>query len=409
LRQISGTGWNKTEGLRLEISLEIAHFLVSPEGRTALSELAGIKEAEQLSVLTRLRRKWPPEIAGALVEQALLRQRAARLGKFPFPESMFFTSAALEQASGQAVAQYRTSRIAAIIGNGARVLEMGGGIGGDTLALASLFRVTALEQDATRLIFAEANLKACNLQAELKNADIAGFEVEGFAAIFFDPARRSGTGRRIFSVEDYSPPLSTVRRWLEKVPGVAVKISPGVSYDELTGYDCEVEIISERGEVKEAVLWFGNLKSAYRRATLLPGPHTLVYRPDKPEIPSGIPLQFLYEPDGAVIRAGLVEELALLMGGATRKIDPDIAFLTSEDEIDPPFARRFRILESLPWNLKHLNRRLQELEIGQVVIKKRGSPLDPQQLERALKLKGSHSMIVVLTHVMGKPYTILCR
>ena len=94
-------------------------------------------------------------------------------------------------------------------------------------------------------------------------------------ALFFDPARRS-QGRRVFSVRQYQPPLAIIRDWLEQVPALGVKISPGVNLDELAGYDAEVEFISFQGELKEAVMWFGPLKTALRRATILPGEHTLM-------------------------------------------------------------------------------------------------------------------------------------
>jgi len=129
---------------------------------------------------------------------------------------------------------------------------------------------------------------------------------------------------------------------------------------------------------------------------------------EREPVPSGPPLAYLYEPDGAVIRAGLVEELALQVGGL-RKLDPDIAYLTSDSLHQTPFARPFQIRESMPFNLKKLSHRMHQLNIGRVTIKKRGSPLDPQQLERALKLKGDLSLTLILTHVQGKPYVLLCE
>jgi len=390
---------------------EVAEFLTSVEGRAALAEVEtrGVSEATHLSVLTGLRRTFSPEIAGALVQQAMLRQKAARRGKFSQVKAMFFTAEGLEQASSETVAHYRAERMRQFLPTGAKVADFCCSIGGDTLGLARYFSVSGVDLDEARLVFAAANCAAYGVQADFLTEDITKIEVKGYEAIFFDPARRTNEGRRLFSVEDYRPPLSLIKKWLEIVPEVVVKTSPGVDYAELAHYDCEVEIISEEGEVKEAVLWFGKFKQTKRRATLLPGLHSLTYLEEKPAIPVGEPLLYLYEPDGAVIRAGLVEELALQMGGSTRKLDPDIAFLTSNESHDTPFARRFRILESQPWNLKKLNRRLQELKVGKVVVKKRGSPVDPQQLEKALNLKGQGEMTVVLTHVLGQPYVLLCE
>ncbi|MBV9788381.1 MAG: SAM-dependent methyltransferase, partial [Chloroflexi bacterium] len=219
-----------------------------------------------------------------------------------------------------------------------------------------------------------------------------------------DPARRSG-GRRHWQPEDYEPPLSLIETWLPHAAGIGVKVAPGIDYDALP-YDCEVEIVSVAGEVKEAGLWFGALRRATRSAVLLPGGHTLHATPIS-STPVIAPLRYLYEPDGAVIRAHLVEQLAEQIGAA--KIDESIAFLTSDTLAHTPFARAFRVLETMAFNLKRLRSRLRELDVGQVVVKKRGSPIDPQVLEKQLRLQGSQALTIVLTHVQGQPSVILCE
>lgn len=402
-------------------------FLVSDEGAHLLEEISKLqpplRDANFLKHLTVLRKEYPqiaPEIIGAALEVFLLRQRAEASGKFELASRLFFTKSGLEQASSQTIADYRASRFAETLPKNARIADLGCGLGSDSLALARRgFFVTGVDLDGERLIFARTNARVLGLhdQTEFVEQDITTFEVAGFDGIFFDPARRTESGKRLFSVEAYQPPLSLLRQWQPKVPNIAVKISPGVDYAELAEYACEIEIISEAGDVKEAVLWFGDLRSqedsdfVRRRATLLPQKISLTAElrdSSFEEVVVGEPLQYLFEPDGAVIRAGLVEELAHLMGYGTRKIDEDIAFLTSDFPVETAFARRFTIRETLPFNLKKLNRRLQELNVGRVTVKKRGSPLDPQQLEQALKLKGSAHVTLILTHVQGKPFVLIC-
>lgn len=404
------------------MDVEVAAFVLSEEGQTALAGLlnqpASLAQNRQLATLTRLRRQFSPEQAAGLLEVAAARLKASQQEKFSRASAMFFTRTGLEQSSGEAIAAHRAARFAANLLPGCRVADLGCGIGGDSLALAGYFAVTGVDLDPARLLFAEANLAAYGRAANFATlqTDINQFDPAPYQGLFFDPARRTGEGRRIFSVEDYAPPLSIIKKWLPVVPEIAVKIAPGVKYDELAGYECEVEIISERGDVKEAVLWFGRLRSqdtmgrpVARRATLLPGEYTLTNLEDKPPVPVQAPGRYLYEPDGAVIRAGLVEELALQIGAV--KLNEDIAFLTSNRLVETPFARAFEVLESLPFNLKKLNQRLNELGVGRVVVKKRGSPLDPQELERALKLKGprDHEKIVVLTQVLGTHTALICE
>lgn len=404
-----------------------AQFFVSQAGQQLLAEIVGLqpplRDSNFLTWLVALRKKYSalaPENVGAALELHLLRQRAAASAKFARADQMFFTKSGLEQASGEIVANYRASRFAKNLPPNAHIADLGCGIGGDSLALANQkLLVTAVDLDADRLLLAQANaaLYGVQDQIEFQQLDINDFHPLGYDALFFDPARRTEAGKRLFWVEAYRPPLSIIRHWWTHVPNIAVKISPGVDYNDLKDYACEVEIISLDGDVKEAVLWFGALQSRHstatpvtRRATLLPSQLTLTDTLDELEpVAVGAPQNFLYEPDGAVIRAGLVQGLARQMGQSVTKIDQDIAFLTSPEPIATPFARRFTIQETLPFNLKKLNRRLQELSVGHVTIKKRGSPLDPQQLEHALKLKGDLHLTIVLTHVLGKPYILLCH
>jgi hypothetical protein len=127
----------------------------------------------------------------------------------------------------------------------------------------------------------------------------------------FDPARREA-GRRRHSPEAYQPPLNLVLEWLSLWGGMAVKVSPAIDLHSLGPYPCEVEFISLHGELKEASLWFGEFKQGSRRATLLPAGLSLI--PDQTVVlPVQAPGAFLYEPDPAILRAGLVGELGNLL------------------------------------------------------------------------------------------------
>jgi hypothetical protein len=187
---------------------------------------------------------------------------------------------------------------------------------------------------------------------------------------------------------------------------MGVKISPGVKLDELAGYEAEVEFISLDGELKEAVLWFGPLKTAHRRATLLPGPYTLTAAPDS-LLPIREPQAFLYEPDPAILRAGLVTTLGAQLNAA--QLDPDIAYLTSEKLQTTPFARAWAVEDWFPFQLKRLRAYLRERNIGNVTVKKRGSPLVPEALIRDLKLSGENECTIFLTHLRGKAIVVIAQ
>jgi len=384
-----------------------------PSGQEALQAaiLLQPRETDFLRHFQVLCRSFPPDLARAALETAILR-REGRV-KFPFADSMYFTREALEQASAYEISTYRSARYDPFT----CLVDLGCSIGGDSLALASIAPTVGIDRDPLRLVLAQANLAALGLadRANFLHADLQAplpLGSSSHTALFFDPGRRD-QGRRVFSVNAYQPPLRMVSVWQSDFPATGVKISPGVDLAELATYDAEVEFISLHGGLKEAVLWFGPLKTARRRATILPGAHTLSTS-RLPEFeqpcntpPTSEPLAYLYEPDPAVLRAGLVVDLAAQLGAF--QLDPDIAYLTAEEQQPTPFARAWAIEAWFPFGLKRLRSYLRERQVGRVTVKKRGSPLQPEALINDLRLSGDQERVVFLTHLRGAPVVLIGR
>lgn len=390
-------------------TLNDLHFLLSPTGQQWLDTLAQepITPQNHLQLAATLRKSVTPPQAQALLELALLRQLGTV--KFSKAAQMYFTRPALEQATAEIVAQHRANRFAEV--GVQHVADLGCSIGGDVIGLAAHTAVTGIEWDPVRLAMAQENVRVYGVAGHFTpvQADIHALSPQGYDGLFFDPARRDERGRRFFSVQEYQPPLDVVLAWQEQVAETAVKVSPGIDYAELPP-DAEVEFVSLNGEVKECVLWFGGLKTAVaRRATLLPAGHTLTTDEQTERIHVAPLKQYLYEPDGAVIRAHLVEGLAQQLDAT--KIDDEIAYLSGDTAVDTPFATRYRILDQMPFQLKRLRQYLRERQIGSVTLKKRGSPLDLDHLQKQLKLDKSHPnhIVVVLTQVFGKPTILFCH
>ena len=166
---------------------------------------------------------------------------------------------------------------------------------------------------------------------------------------------------------------------------------------------------SEHRELKESVLWSPSLATTRRRATLLPDHETLIERVGAHVGAWRAWRAFL---TGLLIRdrtrgAGLVDELGEQLG-ACRKIDPQIAFLTADHPMRTPFGRTLQIASSRPWGLAGLREELRRLGVGVVDIRKRGSAVDVDEVQRRLKLKGDRKATVVLTRVVDKPWMFVC-
>jgi hypothetical protein len=410
--------------------------LLSAEGQALLAELRDHDPAQELALATRLRRDHPPELVSLALAQARLRQRA--VAKFGERDAyrMYFTPNGVEQATRSTVAAHRAARFGALAPGG-RVTDLCCGIGGDAIELARAgFAVHAVDIDPLTCEIARTNLAALAPQAPpstVTRADVLSYGLEDAGALFIDPARRGGRGR-IFRPEAYSPPLSWAIEAVRTAGRGAIKIAPGIPH-ELIPDDFEAEWISDGGDVKEAVLWHSGedggsggssarggssagggsgprggadgpepVLPGARRATLLPAGTTLTGRglPDPGVREVG---RYLYEPDGAVIRAHLVAEVAGDLGGGL--IDETIAYITSDAARPTPYATAYEITDTLPFSQKRLKSLLREREVGILTVKKRGSAVEPEELRRRMKLKGPHMATVFLTRVAGAPAMLI--
>ncbi|MER5921147.1 THUMP-like domain-containing protein [Streptomyces mirabilis] len=378
--------------------------LLTPEGRALLDEVRGTEPAQELAVATRLRRDHPADLVSAALGQARLRQRAAAKFGAEDAERMYFTPNGVEQSTRTTVATHRARRLRSL---GVRsVADLCSGIGGDAIALARAgIRVLAVDRDPLTVAVARANAEALGLAdlIEVREADVTKVGTEAYDAVFVDPARRGGRGR-IFDPEAYSPPLSWAIATALKAPLAALKIAPGIPHEAVPA-EAEAEWISDAGDVKEAVLWFGT-EPGLVRATLLPGPRELRGRglPDPAVREVG---RYLYEPDGAVIRAHLVAEVAEEVDGGL--VDETIAYITADELRPTSYAAAYEITDRLPFNVKKLKALLRERGVGVLTVKKRGSAVEPEELrKKALpKQHGPHSATVFLTRVAGAPTMLL--
>jgi hypothetical protein len=372
--------------------------LLTPEGQDLLAEVharAGVES--DLALGTRLRRSHPVELVAAAVTQNHLRGLARRkLGDAA--ASMYFTHDALEQATRSSVADHRARRLAA--SGVTAVTDLGCGIGGDLVAFARAgLRVRGVELDPVRAAIARANLAALGLDGTVDVADATEVDVPAGEAVFLDPARRDGRGR-VFDPERMTPPWDVVT---DRLRGLAVvKTMPGLGHD-VVPEGVEAEWVSDGGSLVEACLWGVPLASAGRRATVLPSGAELVARGETPVV--GAVGGFLHEPDDAVIRAGLVAELAADLGG--RLVDPHIAYVTTDEPVTTPLAASFRVVQELPFREKPLKTALQDLDVGTLTVKKRGVDVVPEQLVKRLKLRGRVTTTVVMTRVDGEGTALL--
>jgi SAM-dependent methyltransferase len=387
-------------------------LLRTPAGAEALSRAAALvaEGIDVLPALARLRSEVGVALAGPAWELARLRARARPVFGAD-ADLLFLTADTLEQAGRPALAARRAERLLA--GETATVADLGCASGTDTIALARAGAdVVAVDRDPLARELTAANVETLGLADRVRVVDadvvdlVAAGDLLGASAVTLDPARRAG-GRRQLDPDRWSPPWSTVAQLLERVPRSVVKVAPGLDHERVPP-GVEAEWVSVGGSIVEALLWGPGVAETGRRATLMRDGAVveLTAAGDPGPAATGPVRRWLHEPDPAVIRSGLVALAADAVGGTL--IDPTIAYLCSDEHADSPWLSSYRIDEVLPFNLKKLRARLRTHGVGRVVVKKRGSPIEPAALARQLRGPGSASAVVVVTRVAGAPSVLIC-
>ncbi|MBA0125040.1 class I SAM-dependent methyltransferase [Haloechinothrix sp. YIM 98757] len=383
-----------------QFRLDDVTFLRSAAGRDALARCAELTLSERswLGDVERARARVGVEHAAAALETVLLRRKAH--GKLAEPGQWLLTGDALQQASAYPVARHRARRLA-----GRDVHDVTCSVGADLVALAAVAdRCVGSDVDPVRLAMAEHNCARTGVRALLARAD-ALRPVSRSAVVVADPGRRDSRGHRTWRPADFVPALDALA---ETYAGrdLVVKCAPGIARDAVPWAD-EMEIVSLDGQVRESCLWSGELATAGRRASVLRGDGsvTTVTDAESSEAQVREPGEWIIDPDGAIVRAGLVRQYAARHG--LGQLDHRIAYLTGD--APPPGVRAFRVLEHGKYSEKALRAALRSRQVGRVEILVRGLDVDPSRLRPRLRLRGPHEASVVLTRIGSTPTAFVCR
>ncbi|MFC8527065.1 class I SAM-dependent methyltransferase [Nocardia sp. NPDC057227] len=416
-------------------------FLASAAGRAALAETDGLPltDGSLLADLGRVRRAHGAA-AAALVETVRLRRRAAV--KLDGAGEWLFTDDALQQATPSAVARHRAARLA-----GRAVHDVTCSIGGELAALAATCTaVIGSDLDPVRLDMAAYNLAVAgdgvcrrgrNGTAEPEprpsrgqtraagdgtdpapaapypagSAPVVLLRADALTpcsrdtVVVADPGRRAG-GKRTHDPAALQPPLPEL---LAAYAGrdLVVKCAPGLDFSRLD-WPGEIELVSLDGGVREACLWSPGLAEpgTKRRATVLRTGQrsTTLTDADPDDIPERDPGAWIVDPDGAIVRAGLVRQYAA--ANDLWQLDPRIAYLTGDTV--PPGTRGFRVLDRFELREKPLRAELRRRDCGPLEILVRGVDLDPDRLRRTLAPSGRTPYTLVVTRIGRAAAVFLC-
>jgi THUMP domain-like/RNA cap guanine-N2 methyltransferase len=361
------------------------HWLLETEpGAHLLTEIASVTSILPAH-LDRWRKLAPPRIVSAAID--LTRARVKAPAKFALGARMWVNTLGLEQATSESVARHKAARFPTGV-----VVDLCAGIGGDSLAIAQHAPVISVDLDFAMCHRIRANAALYGLDDRILpvRARAEAFSIPPHSWVHIDPDRRYHRTSRARRLEDYAPNPDFWKTLIANQPGGAIKVGPASDFQALFDTEpVEIELVSLRGECKEATAWFGAAVTCRRRATRLPENVTWTDRDGDPlAYAPSVPLgAFIFDPDPALIRAGLLDGYATAHN--LYRVADGIDYLTADEAIPSPWLSAFEVKEVSPLDIKHLRRMLVRHDIGSLDIKVRGVELTPESLRPQLKLKGS--------------------
>jgi SAM-dependent methyltransferase len=352
-----------------------------------------------------LRREFPAELVTLGLLVADLRVRAKT--RFVLASSMWFDRKGLEQATSEQVAIHKAKRFP----QGERVFDICCGVGGDALALARRGPVTVVDADALQLERLKWNAQLHGVEENITclHAMAESVDVTG-GWIHVDPDRRpdlntKGISGRIQRIEELAPPLEVLQRLMASARGGAIKLSPASNFGGKFP-DAEVELISLGGECKEATIWFGELAGEEPfRATVLPEGETIAGHPLSVMTRVEPPGKYLFDPDPAVVRAGLVDVLADRLG--LWRLDDAEEYLTGDQPLLSPFLQTFEIDQVVGSNERELKSALRERGYRELEIKCRHIRIDATAMRKKLPMGNGSAGVVIVAKISGRQHHLL--
>lgn len=337
-----------------------------------------------------------------------VRRKAARL--LPDAGQLWLTQIGLEQSTSWVVARHKAQRFPEAV----PIRDLCCGIGIDTAALAQRGPVTAVDCDPAMGLRCRWNCEVWKpaFPVATLTCDVT-HQNWSQNLIHADPDRRAGTSRPVKRLEQYQPNLEWMQSLTRSGASGAIKIGPASNFIQKFP-DCEIELVSLNGECREATVWFGDLAGSFPfRATVL--------RSDDPTAvesisvdPLGVmsatadePEAFLFDPDPAVVRSGMLDAVAASL--SIRRLDPAEEYMTGAMPIQSGFVSSFVVEAVLPNSLKELRHWLKRDPSQYYEVKCRRIPVVAADIQRQLPTGDAAPRTVVFVRVNGKARIVVAR
>ena len=323
---------------------------------------------------------------------------------FAIKEVVYPIKLSMEQCSSEQTAVYKASIV-----SGKSLIDLTGGFGVDCSAFAEkLEQVYYVEQNTELASIAERNFKLFKKDnIEVVNQDseiyITAFDLT-VDWIFIDPARRK-EGGKVFRFADCEPNILALKNTLfAKAKKILIKTSPLLDIDlaiQELGNVAEVHVLSIENECKELLFLLDPaLKKSNAEIVAVnirkDGREDLFSftrkKEDEAIVTISLPLQFLYEPNVSILKAGAFKSIAIKTG--LSKLNVSSHLYTSELCQEDFPGRIFKIIKTVKYSKKEL---LAEIPEGKANITVRNFPDSVEVIRKKTGLKDGGSTYLFAT------------
>lgn len=357
----------------------------------------------ELSSQRKLRETFDDELVRAALSVHEARQRAADL--LPNADHLWLTRVGLEQSTSREVAAHKAKRFSQF----ANVFDLCCGIGVDAAAIAEHSHVTAIDSAAAMCLRTAWNAAIWNRSDHVRTQcdDVTSLDWAD-KIVHVDPDRRSGRDRPTKRLELYQPSLEWMQQLTRTAAGGGIKISPASNFlQKFPG--CEIELISLKGECREATVWFGSLAGQHAfRATALPTGESISADPLSAwtnVVPAAA--EYIFDPDPAIVRSGLIDVMA--EQHSMQRLDAEEEYLTGAECVTSGFVTAFRIEAVFSGNLKELKQHLRTAPSTHYEVKCRRIPTNADAVRRQLPTGAAAPRVIFFARISGRATIVVAH
>ncbi len=333
-------------------------------------------------------------------------------------KELLVTGRSFEQASSQATALYKCSRM-----SGDSIIDLTGGLGVDSIFLSKKFKTSYYcEMNEDLFQITDYNFKKLALQITNSNGDgieyLKQFDDNSFDWIFIDPSRRV-EGKRVTALSHCEPDVTKLMElFFLKTKNICIKAAPAydisMALKEISGIH-EISVISYQGECREVLIFCSKEENnnVVLRSVIVEDDGSIFH-----ELVSDARIKrcwgevcnlkrFFYVPDPVIFKTGQFDLLAKKYNLSF--INSTVGYLSGDECISDFPGKRYKVVDQIQWSRKSVNKYLKEKGIAKASVARRDFPLDPKGLRKMLGLSdGGVDYLFFTKNHEGKKVCIHC-